>query len=362
MRAMRRLVPIGIVAMLVGGAMSTHAAPPDPPSPPQARAARLQLEVTQSGELADAYAGQIAYLPDGKHWLAGEQREITVYEGLRRVRTIGDVWLDSEDTLAVSRDGKRLAAGGRIYAYADGKELFAARGDELSHHAEPGWEVAAALLSPDQAQCLAWLKYFPSRCCRDRGHRDSPSFKPASPVFVIDTATHKAAPLPIEGSRGEYRALAASDRWLVVGGVAPSAAVFDRRTLARVATLEEDGAWYSFAFSRDGRTLVGVHLGRWLVVHDTERFTRRARIEVLPDGKWISALALHPTLPVAAVSGWDGVLRLYSIAPADEGRLLWSRELGQASALAFSPRGDELLGAVSGSPKNRILRFSVKAK
>ena len=322
----------------------------------------MLIAVAPSGELAGAYAGQIAYTPDGRRWLSGEQREITVYEGLQRVRTISNVWLDSEDTLAVSRDGKRLSAGPRIYDFVDGKELFVARGDELSQNEEPGWEVAAAVLSPDQAQCLAWLKYFPSRCCRDRGHRDSPSFKPASPVFVIDTATHKAAPLPIPDGFGEYRALVASDRWFVVGGVAHRAAVFDRRTLARVATLEDDGAWYSFAFSRDGRTLVGVHLGRWLVVHDTERFTRRARIEVLPDGKWISALALHPALPVAAVSGWDGVLRLYSIAPGDEGRLLWSRELGQASALAFSPRGDELLCAVSGAPKNRILRFAVKAK
>jgi WD40 repeat protein len=250
-----------------------------------------------------------------------------------------------------------------LYAFADGKALFTASGEELSHHAEPGWEVAAAVLSPDQAQCLAWLKYFPSRCCRDRGHRDSPSFKPASPLFVIDTATRKAVPLPFGDSLGgEYRALAASDRWFAVGGVARHAAVFDRRTLARVATLEEDGAWYSFAFSRDGRSLVGVHLGRWLVVHDTERFTRRARIEVLPDGKWISALALHPVLPVAAVSGWDGMLRLYSIAPSDEGRLLFSRELGQATALSFSPRGDELLCAVSGSPNNRIVRLSVKPK
>lgn len=349
----------GLLGVLTVGALLSHAAPP------AAVSARLQLEVAVTGEVADGYAGQIAYSADGKQWLAGEQRQISVYEGLRPVQKLSGVWIESGAHLALSSDGKTVAAGGRIYRFSDGKELFAPRGDELSQHSERGWEVAAAVLTPDQAQCLAWLKYTPSRCCRDREHADGPTFKPASPLFVIDTATGKATPLPLgsdTGTFGEFRALAASERWFIVGGVGHRAAVFDRRTLARTATLEEEGAWYSFALSRDSRTLVGVHLGRWLVAYDTERFTRRARIEVLPDGKWISALALHPVLPVAAVSGWDGVLRLYSLAPADEGRLLFSRQLGQASALAFSPSGGELLVAVSGSPKNRIYRLSVRSK
>lgn len=322
------------------------------------------IAVTQTGELVDAYAGQLAYSPDGRQWVTGEQREIGVYEGLKRVRQLENVWLESEDGLAFSADGKRLLAGGRIYDFVDGKQLFAPNADALSNHTEQGWGIAAAVLAPDEKQCFAWLKFFPSRCCRERGHHDSPSFKPASPLYVINPKTSEARPLPMaeKHSWGEYRALAASQQLLIVGGSAPAAMAFDRSTLARVATLDADGAWYGFRFSADGRTLVGIHMGHKLVVYDTAHFARRASFQVLPENQYVSAMAMHPKRPMVAVSGWDGNLRILSLARGEEGRELYKRQLGQATALAFSPTGTELLAAVSGTPKSRIVRLSIEAK
>lgn len=338
-------------------------APPIPAAPGSASttAGQFKLAVNQTAVLPDAYAGQMAYSPDGQHWIASEQRSIGVYQGLKRIRQIEGVWVDSSDLLSFSADGKRILSGGRIYNFADGKQTFAPSGESLSQHAEEGWGVAAAVLTPDERQCLAWLKFYPSTCCLETGHRDSPTFKPASPVFVIDPATGSSVPLPLEPrAMGEYQALAASNRLLVASGVVDKTTVFDRKTMSPVATLDVRGAWYGFRFSADGRMLVGIHLGRELVVYDTEHFTRLARFEVLSAGNWISALAVHPKLPVVAVSGWDRVLRLYSLARGDEGRLLYRIELGQASALTFSLAGDELLAAVSGP--NRIVRLSVKVE
>jgi hypothetical protein len=93
---------------------------------------------------------------------------------------------------------------------------------------------------------------------------------------------------------------------------------------------------------------------------DTAGFTQRATWEVLPDGPWISAMALHPRLAVVAVSGWDKHLRLYSYAPGEEGRPLALLELGQASAMVFGPSGEALLVAVAGYPHSRIVRLALR--
>lgn len=316
----------------------------------------LSLSVREVSTLPGVYAGQLAFAPDGKTWAAGQQREISLFDGDKPIRTLTPVWVDSDADLHFLADGKKLAAGGRIYSLPDGKELFAVSANRAVH--ERGFEIDAATISPDFAKCVAWVKYHPSRCCREEGHRDAPAHKPASPVFVIDTQSGQTQPLPIEdGGFGEYRALAASSRYFVVGGVANKATVFDRKTAKPAATLSEDGAFYAFRFSADEKTLAAIHLGRFLIVYDGETFTKRTKIEVLPDGKWLTALAVSPSLPIVAVSGWDGNLRLYSLASSDVGKLLWSGPLGQASAIAFSPQGNELLVAVSNP--NRIVRLAV---
>lgn len=357
-RALGRWVSGAALCMSLAVAVAAAAEPAAPAAVSRAGS----IAVTQTGEIEDAYAGQLAYSPDGRQWVTGEQREIGVYEGLKRVRQLENVWLESEASLAFSADGKRLLAGGRLYNFADGKELFAPNADAISQHTEQGWGIAAAALAPDERQCLAWLKFFPSRCCRERGHHDSPSFKPASPLFVISPKTGEARPLPMpeKHSWGEYGALAVSQQLLVVGGSAPAAVVFNRGTLARVATLDADGAWYGFRFSADGRTLVGIHLGNSLIVYDTRSFARRASFQVLPENQYVSAMAMHPKRPMVAVSGWDGNLRIISLVPGEEGRELYKSQLGQATALAFSPTGAELLAAVSGAPKSRIVRLSIK--
>lgn len=314
------------------------------------------LTVREVSTLPSVYAGQLAVAPDGKTWAAGQQREIALFQADKPSRKLTPVWVDSDADLHFSSDGKKLAAGGRVYSLADGKELFAASAQRVVQ--ERGFEVDAATISPDFAQCLAWIKYHPSRCCREKGHRDAPSEKPASPVFVIDVQSGQTRPLPIEGGDfGEYRALAASRRYFVVGGVAHRATVFDRQTLRPVATLADDGAYYAFRFSGDEKTLAAIHLGRWLLLYDGATFKQRAKIEVLPDGQWLTALAHSPTQPIVATSGWDGMLRLYSSAEADAGRFLWSAKLGQAKALAFTPSGNELL--VASTDPERIVRLAI---
>lgn len=319
---------------------------------------KLSLAVREVARVEGVYAAPLAVSPDGKTWAAGQQRTLALFQGDTPLRALSSVWIESDASLRFSADGQKISSGGRLYSLGDGKELFSPSAERLSEYRERGWEIDAAELSSDLTQCVAWLRYHPSRCCRERGHRDAPTRKPTSPLFVIEVATHKAKALPIEDSFGEFRALAFSRRHLVVGGVRHRAAVFDRQSLAQVAMLPEQGAFYRFVFSADERLLAAIHLGRWLLLYDGERFDRRARIEVLPDGLWISALALSPKLPIAAVSGGDEVLRLYSTEPGDEGRLLWSSKLGHATALAFSASGDELLVALSG-PKNRVVRLSL---
>jgi WD40 repeat protein len=325
----------------------------------------LTVQITETWAIPDQHAEPLAFSPDGKLWFAGSQREIFVYEGRRFVRKLAPVWIATGAALRVSSDGKWIGTGGRIYQVSDAKELFVPRAEAFGALREPGWEFANAVLSPDFSSCLAWLKFFPSRCCRERGHADKPSYSPPSPLFLFDTKTAKPEPVPIpsvDWHRGEFGALLLSEHFLVAGGTPQDSAIFSRKPLKHLRFLEIDGSPSGFLMSRDEQTLVATSRGRFLDVFSVPSFSRRAHIEVFPDGKWFSAVALHPSLPIIAVSGWDPLLRVFSLAAPDAGRLVATHPLGQANSLSFSPDGQTLLAATTRDGKHCVVQLSFTTK
>ncbi len=318
------------------------------------------VTLEQTGEVPDVYVGQLAYSPDGKTWAVGSQRTIGIYQGLEKIREF-EGWLGTLDTLTFSADGKQILIGHTIYDSATGKKLYSANAEEVTQHTERGWAFDSARVSLDGTQILGWLSFHPSRCCRDRDP-GGPYFKPPSPIYVVQVSDGKAIPLDLGDKRGlEFRALAVNDRYFVVGGIGDHIYIFDRHTLARIATIDADGAFQSLTFSADGSTLLGVKQGHELWIFDTATWKKRASWDVLPDSQWVDSIAVNPKLPVVALAGWDEQLQLYSFAPGDEGRLLTKLKLSRSSAMAFSPTGDELLVALNGYKNTRIVRFAVKS-
>jgi len=354
-----------------------------------------RLTLVEGGEVLDAYAAQIAFLPGEAAssagglgmpgaataiWLSGEGLEIGVWRGLQRMRTIKNVHLGANDQMSVSTDGRRVIAGQRIYDLADGHPVFPAGAAAPSAGAERGWEFAAAVFAPDETQMIASLEFHPSRCCQGRGpdgeldhSGDRPRWKPEAPIRVVtrasaaEGAAQRLGWLPLPGSISTHeapKATAANGRFFVIGGPASLVWVFVRPSLSLVASLDskDRGSFRSFHFTAAGDVMIGVWLGHILVVFDTATWTERARFEVMPDHNYVEGVAIHPTLPVIVTGGWDENLRVSSLVPGEEGKLLWSKRVGRARAMAFSPSGAELLVSVPGYPKNKVLRYTVEQR
>lgn len=311
---------------------------------------------------SEQVAEQLAFTPDGQFWLAGAQREIAVFQGKQKVRTLGPVWFASGANLRVSQDGKHVGAGGNVYSFSNGKEVFSPRADRVFPH-QAGFEVAASVLSPNFSEALVWLKFFPSRCCRDRGHHDSPTHLPVSPLFLISTVTGKAKPVPFpqnDWRSQELSALLVSRHFLVAGGTVEKSAVFDRKTLQRVNYLEAEGSFSAFRMTEDEKTLVAQNQLRWLAVFSQPNFAVRVRFLAVPDGKLFSAFAVHPKGRFVAVGGPDEELRFYSLVHGEEGRLLGIHRLGgPSSAIEFDPGGENVLCAVFRDGKRQVVLVHV---
>ena len=81
----------------------------------------ISLSVREISTLPDVYAGQLAFAPDGKTWAVGQQREISLFDGDKPIRTLTPVWVDSDADLHFWPMEKKLARRGRIYSLPDGK-------------------------------------------------------------------------------------------------------------------------------------------------------------------------------------------------------------------------------------------------
>jgi hypothetical protein len=295
----------------------------------------------------------VAYAPDGKTWVTGEQRVVGVYEGLTRVRQLENVWVGTGDRIRFSSDGQRLLIGAAIYSFTDGKPVFGADPDDLLGHKEEGWGLEDRLITSDEKQLLVAFRYHPSRCCRDKGHRDSPSWEPPSLVALATVPDKQVTYLG--KVRGVYGAKFAHNTKVLAVHHMTTVELLDRATLAPVASVKRDFGFYELAFSADGGALVGSR-GGTIVVMDGTTLAERAAWEVRPEGTW--PLAMHPTLPMFATCGWDGLLRLYSL----DGKELASLQVGKAVALAWHPSGEELVLSAPDYPKSYLIRVALRSR
>ena len=322
------------------------------PGPAPATRPATPMTLDKQRELP-AYAGAIAVSPDGHTWVTDEQEVIGVWTDDQRVREIA-AW--PQGALSIGRDGKQVRTAAALLDLASGTEVFAV--PKLSYGGEgsgAGWSTQAAAWSPDDRQVLLWERYRPTGLPQGEG---GPSYEgPSSKVVVVDARTGKSETLLSDDE--EHQALAVSDRYLVAAGVADAMVVWSRSSRSRVKRVALDEPIYAAQFTPDGKRLIVVAAGHRLAVYDSGSWQRLAEWDVLPDGAFVTAMAVHPTLPLLAAGGDDKKVHLYSLTHL--GRELGGVDLAESpQALAFTAAGDELLVSVITQPSNLIQRYALK--
>jgi WD40 repeat protein len=228
----------------------------------------------------------LAYSPDGRIIALGGFKEVTLLDASTR-KQIGVLSGHAEvvRTVAFSKDGKRLAAGGGV----------AARKGEVKI-----WDIAAKTV-------ISTIE----------GHDDTIY----SVAFSPDGGTV---------------ATCSYDKFVKL---------WDAATGKEVRTFKDHiDAVYALAFTPDGKRLLSGAADRTIKVWDTASGQRLYTLGEPTDG--INAIAIHPTGKMVAAAGLDKSIRIWELEEKS-GRLLQSQIAHEDAilALAWSPDGSTLISA-----------------
>ncbi len=240
------------------------------------------------------------------------------------------------ECLALSRDGKRLAASDQrrgvvIWDVDAGKELH------VLPRARGATRVAA--FSPD-GSLLATASY----TLGPRKANEPAAF--AGEITVYSVADGKPV-LALKPEGGRPTALAfAPDGKLLASATADRVQLWDtsaRAVEAPARTLPEDGARIQkLAFSPDGKRLFAGAFDGLVRIYEMPSGRRLRGIQA--GVRQVFALAVSPDGTRLAVGGLDPTVRVWPAAPRPAGRLL-KGHAGPVEVVAFSPDGARLASA-----------------
>jgi WD40 repeat protein len=325
--------------------------------------------VVARGHLGPVYA--LAFTPDSQTMVSGSLDQTVrfweVVSGLERVVIQGNGAVTHATRF--SPDGQTLALGdnaGKVRLVDVGGDPCVAVWPQLGHHVESvafsaGGELLAT--SWDRASPGENVAVFETKTGRAAGGPTGGAGRVGQLAFSPDGAI--LAGIIVEKTRGDaiqlwdaktrkplrllrrpqhpflYLAFSPDGKLLASCGGGRSGPgevlLWDPAKGELLATLS-DRTSKALGFTSDGATLAVVEDCK-LLLWDVAARRRRAALPIA--GDWVYALALHPNRLLAATSGSDQVVRLWSLEPGQERELAALPHEG-VGALAFSSNGDWL--------------------
>ncbi|HEY0190204.1 MAG TPA: hypothetical protein VGC42_03730 [Kofleriaceae bacterium] len=305
----------------------------------------LTLRVT--GQLTAGFGPRLGFAPDGEGWVSAGDGAAHLW---RAGETAGDVIAERAATGRVrfSRDGTTLLLAPYSYDLAGGAWL--AQAPVLGRLGPPVSEAGLF-----EAVASAWDADGEDLVVAARFRGAGGLLGATERVFVVRGAERAPIATLYEDER-EVRGLAIDDRFIAVA--VRDLAIWSRADHRQVAALSGHAVTVTdLAFSPDGRWLASIDGRGVLLVWDTARWGEPvARIQT--SAQRALALAWHPRLPVVATGGYDGVVRLWSIAEGE--RVTAGDPLGGwIQGLAFDPSGGRLVAAANALPA-RLVVYAVE--
>jgi WD40 repeat protein len=251
---------------------------------------------------------------------AQEPKQRTVLKGLK---------FDS-DTLAISPDGKLLAAGGqygrdgelKLWDLATGKERTEFKGSRQLPHitfSPDGKTLASGGVLLDDAGAKQLVRFY------------DPEGKKAVFELELDASVIGLAYSP----DGKLLALGCGDNMVRVWDVEKKEVKF---TLKGV----HSELVQAVAFSPDGKTIASGGYDKLVCLWDAEKGKERATLKGHTDQ--VRGLAFSPDGKTLASAGWDKSVRLWDAASGEAKATLEHKDA--VTGLAFTPDGKTLAAAV----------------
>jgi WD40 repeat protein len=276
--------------------------------------ARVTLEQVLS--VGEAFGTRVALAGDGHRWVSSSGRQLQLRRDEHIERQVSAP--DAIHDLRFSRDGRTLLAAPFVFDLAAG--AFAPlRGldERLAPSRERAGQFAleACALSPDGGELVASARFLPPSGIDAVDDYHGPRYR----LLRIRGDEVRA----LDEGLDSHRAIAVGERVIAAGGVTID--VWSRESGQKVAALaHHQRAVRSLELSGDGRLLAAVDAAGTITIWDTAGWTLRHAWQG-HDGD-VSAIVLHPRLPLAATAGDDGAVRVWSLV--EPGRLLGEQRLG----------------------------------
>ncbi|MEO7731590.1 MAG: WD40 repeat domain-containing protein [Kofleriaceae bacterium] len=298
-------------------------------------------------ELTTGYGRRLAFAPDGARWASAITGAAHLW---RATEPAGDAVASSAttDRLRFSRDGARLLLAPYIYDLARGAWLAQAPlRDKLGPStSEPGaFGLVASAWAPDGEDLVVSTSFGP--------HGNGGGIPgPRERVLVLRGPERALVDTLYEGDR-EMRRVAIDDHFVAMAG--RDVAIWSRAERRRVADLPGHAVTVTeLAFSPDGRKLASLDGRGVLLVWDTAHWQAPpVRIQTSPEAAL--AVAFHPGRPLIATGGYDGIVRLWSLAAGEAPVFATASLGGWIEALAFDPSGTRLLAAANADPARIVM-------
>jgi WD40 repeat protein len=275
-----------------------------------------------------------AFSPDGERVATAAvdgTARITPLGGGRRVRVGGNFPLQTANSIAFDRDGRRVAvAGGHDVLYGQILVADAATGTARQEMLPDGQAVLSATFSPDGE----WLVTTAV---------DAPPALWRLAEFGIATDHEPTETLDIPSRQSAVRAEFSPDgRSIVTAANDGVARVFDARTRRQTRELEAPGLMYGATFSPDSRRILTY--GSDFTGRIWDARTGRRLVVLRGHASWISGGAFSPDGRTVVTGSADQTTRVWD---SRTGRLLSTQRVhGDAvNSVAYGPGGRLILSA-----------------
>jgi eukaryotic-like serine/threonine-protein kinase len=284
--------------------------------------------------MLDAWAGAVAFLPDGKTLVAAAGagttlRDVETGIEMARLENMGPL-------LTLSHDGNRLAVTNgheaNLWDLRTRKRYAVLKGHERY--------IYSLTISPDDTT-LATASYDGTVRLWDLATQETRlTIKPGMPMSAV--------------------AFSPDGRTLATGGLFENIQLWDVATGRSLLTLQDHdgqnaGSWcWSVAFSPDGKTLAGASQSGVVRIWDTTTVRLLASLKGHTDN--VQCLIFSPDGGTLATAGVDRTVRLWDAATGQE-KITFKANTGAVNGLAFSRDGG-MLAAASLSGPIRLWRTS----
>jgi WD40 repeat protein len=301
-------------------------------------------------DLIGPFGTHLAFDREGARWALADDMSIQLgRDGALEKKLAAS---DGAHDVAWSADGQRLHAAPSIYdvardAWLPRPALSAAMISGLADPPSPEQlDIAAAALSPDGVDLVIATRFQPTReLGATDGYRG-----PRERLLAITAATGALRGELSAGNR-ELRTIAIGDQLIAAGG--NTVQLWDRQTLQKRGELPHQLVARALAFNAAGDRLAVITAEGDVTIWDVAASRKLQTFNAHKGDGY--AIAFHPTLPVIATGGQDGVLRLWSLTETSATAIYEETVGGWVQAVAFAASGTRLAAVTWARPPHFLL-------